>query len=174
LSGLQLYHNLGDIEDHQNFNTGSCASSANKRTLHLAIQNFHRLRVLGSTGCRCNPSRGSDPLILPVQGGIPGVVADSPKARPPPLASSHCRRRASRLPAAAARISHCRRRVLRLRPPSPSPRTPPPHLPRRRRVRCLPVVLAIAARTLSPTRAGEPGERWIYIHCQFKVRFSCT
>jgi hypothetical protein len=56
---------------------GSTWRLESRRPRHMA----DRLRVLGFTGCvtgcRCNPSRSPDPQILPVQGGIPGVIAVS-------------------------------------------------------------------------------------------------
>jgi hypothetical protein len=68
-------------------------------------------------------------------------------------------------------------------PPLRPPPTPPPRL---RRVRHLPILSSPSClppprlggcrthSSSSPPRAGEPGQRWIYIHGQFKVRFSCT
>jgi hypothetical protein len=111
--------------------------------------------------CRGRPGSSNRPCT-------PAAAARIAPSSRLPAAAARIR---SCLPAAAARISHYRRRVLRLHLPlafaayatSPSCR---------HRVACLRLVLVVAART--PPRAGEPGRRWIYIHGQFKVRFSCT
>jgi hypothetical protein len=113
-----------------------------------------------------HPVTHPDPEPIRHMSRAPGLQS-STCSRRPPLASPP----PSRLPAAAARTSHYRRRILRLRPP------------RLCRVRRLPILLAVADFAASPSSwpsphtlfhlAGEPGERWIYIHCQFKVGFSC-
>jgi hypothetical protein len=64
---------------------GGDASGGRREHVEIGVQAPRhmaaRLRVLGFTGwvtgCRCNPFRSSDPQNLPVQGGIPGVVAVS-------------------------------------------------------------------------------------------------